>query len=277
MSLKGLAKQVLEILEHGYYDADHGRVSIAKTQQNAVDGSCLYTPDKLLELRNVLSAGNAVPLVTVSEGTTQLVARALAEDGRLVLLNFASARNPGGGFIGGAKAQEEDLCRCSGLYKTLVPHTDYYESNRQQKCMLYTDHAIYSPDVPFFKIRGTGNLLPDPFLASVITMPAPNTGPYLKRAGSSLAKLEACFAQRWLNVLAIARDQGHDTVLLGAWGCGAFRGDPVMASRTAKAAIRQMGADFKRIDFAIPGGGRISRQNLKSFRQQFAESSLNKT
>ena len=77
MSLKGLAKQVLEILEHGYYDADHGRVSIAKAQQNAVDGSCLYTPDKLLELRNVLSAGNAVPLVTVSEGTTQLVARGI--------------------------------------------------------------------------------------------------------------------------------------------------------------------------------------------------------
>lgn len=34
-------------------------------------------------------------------------------------LVFASAKKPGGGFLTGAAAQEESVCRCSGLYKCL--------------------------------------------------------------------------------------------------------------------------------------------------------------
>ena len=59
----------------------------------------------------------------------------------LVLLNFASARNPGGGFLKGARAQEEDLCRCSGLYPALLTQPNYYQINREQSSMIYTDHA----------------------------------------------------------------------------------------------------------------------------------------
>lgn len=62
------------------------------------------------------------PRVEVIDATTQVAAHQFAHEGPLVVLNFASARNPGGGFLGGAKAQEEDLCRCSGLYRTLLQH-----------------------------------------------------------------------------------------------------------------------------------------------------------
>ena len=36
-----------------------------------------------------------------------------------LVMNFDSATNPGGGFLSGANAQEENLCRESTLYKSL--------------------------------------------------------------------------------------------------------------------------------------------------------------
>ena len=130
--------------------------------------------------------------------------------------------------------------------------------------MLYTDYAIYSPDVPFFKTRGTGDFLNEPFLASVITAPAPNTKPYLANSGDPVL-LEQCFDRRWRNVLAIACDAGISNVLLGAWGCGAFGGDPVIASRTAQNALADFGPAFDRVVFAIPGKGKQSKRNLTVF------------
>src|SRR6185312_12808515 len=93
----------------------------------------------------------------------------------VVALNFASAKNPGGGFLGGAKAQEEDLCRCSALYTCQLTQSAYYEVNRATSSMLYTDNIIYSPDVPFFRDDRL-QLLDEPFTVSIITAPAPNAG-----------------------------------------------------------------------------------------------------
>lgn len=262
MSLKQTAMNVLNLLERGSYTSAGGaQVSIAAAQQASVQGSVLYRPDRLADLRQGARSGAIVPEVV--EGTTQRWARELGD--QVVLLNFASARNPGGGFLNGAKAQEEDLCRCSGLYPSLPRHFDYYKANRDRPSLLYTDHAIYTPRVPFFRVRGRGDLLDEPFLASVITMPAPNTGPYLRRDGDPVP-LEQAFERRWRNVLAIARDQGHRVLLLGAWGCGAFGGDPTMAAQTAARALAVDG-DFDRVVFAIPGKGKRSAENLRVFTQ----------
>src|SRR5262249_60941792 len=103
-------------------------------------------------------------------------ARRLYEDEgeqNAVALNFASARNPGGGFLGGAKAQEEDLARRSALYACLLTQRPYYDANRAERSLLYTDHIIYSPSVPFFRDRAL-DLVESPFCASIITAPAPN-------------------------------------------------------------------------------------------------------
>jgi uncharacterized protein (TIGR02452 family) len=128
--------------------------------------------------------------------------------------------------------------------------------------------VIFSPDVPFFKIRGTGELLNEPFLASVITAPAPNTKPYLAGSGDP-DLLELCFERRWRNILAIAFNVGIPNILLGAWGCGAFGGDPVVASRTAKNALVDYASAFQRVVFAIPGKGKQSKRNLTVFAETF--------
>ena len=268
MSLKNHAKEVLDLIDRGTYTASNGStVSIQAELETSLNGSRLYAPDELKTLREYRPSG-ASPTLEIVNGTTQTAAQKMAKTGPVVLLNFASARNPGGGFLNGAKAQEEDLCRCSALYATLIRHQEYYDANRKQSSLLYTDHAIYSPEVPFFKTRGTGEYLDKPFVASVITAPAPNTRPYLAKSGDP-ESLKQCFERRWRNVLAIASDVGIPNVLLGAWGCGAFGGDPVVASQAAKKAILEIGPAFDRIVFAIPGKGKQSQHNLDTFSRTF--------
>ena len=267
MTLKQLAKEVLDLIDAGEYRVGDTVVRFAEQQAQAVQSTRLYRPDEIESLQ--AKPAEASQVVRVVDGTTQVVAQQLAGAGDTALLNFASARNPGGGFLNGAKAQEEDLCRCSGLYPCLIEWMEYYEANRSQSSLLYTDHAIFSPSVPFFRTKGTGELLEIPFFASVITAPAPNSRPFLRGNPGATEELESTFLRRWRNVLRIAKDQNVRCLLLGAWGCGAFGGDPMMASRTAKSAIETDGGDISEIVFAIPGTGRQSKANLDAFRETF--------
>lgn len=269
MALIEIANAVLRLIDAGEYQVGSQSVQFNAEQTRALKDTRLYTPDQLASFAP--STGRS-PKVCVVDGTTQVVAQELAKpgDGSAGLLNFASGRNPGGGFLNGAKAQEEDLCRCSGLYPCLLQCPEYYEANRNQSSLLYTDHAIFSPQVPFFKTHGTGELLAVPFFISVITAPAPNSAPFLRGQPNAVEELRSTFMRRWRNVLRIARDQGIKRLLLGAWGCGAFGGDPVMASLTAKEAIEVDGKGIDEIIFAIPSSGRLSNANLQAFKATFA-------
>lgn len=256
--------EVLNLLEAGEYETEGRRVSIRDAQRQSEEGTKLYRPEDVTRLSEVISRGAASEIL-VEDSTTQVAASQLSSEG-LALLNFASARNPGGGFLNGAKAQEEDLCRCSGLYPTLLRAPEYYEANRGQDSMIYTDHAIYSPAVVFFRTSGRDALLPEPFTADVITMPAPNTGPYLRRKEGGPAELQAAFDRRWRAVLDIARDNDVKTLILGAWGCGAFQGDAEQVAQSALLAACERGHGLRLI-FAIPNRGKRSAANFETFRQ----------
>ena len=265
--LNTAAKEVLLAIDCGYYNTGEQNVSIADSVAKSTSNSRLYSPFELESLLKKERTGIS-PDVEVIDATTQQAAQAYSAKSEIALLNFASARNPGGGFLGGAKAQEEDLCRCSTLYATLLPHTAYYETNRNQSSLLYTDYAIFSPNVLFFKVSGRSKFLESPFYSSVITAPAPNSRPYLERKGDKKS-LEECFERRWENVIEIAIDNSVSVLLLGAWGCGAFGGDPQMAARTAKNAINRRAKGLQRVVFAIPNKGMQSATNFQVFSEYF--------
>ncbi|HEY1013651.1 MAG TPA: TIGR02452 family protein, partial [Herpetosiphonaceae bacterium] len=228
MSLKGVAKATLQILEDGRYEGPSGAViEFAAEQRAAVAGTALYTPEQAMALMEADGTAGPPPLIEVTAESTQAAAyRLVTAEGCAdpVLLNFASARNPGGGFLTGAKAQEEDLSRSSGLYPCLLTQPAYYDANRGQRSLLYTDHLIYSPRVPWFRVSNR-ELCEPLFLASVITAPAPNAGE-ARRRGVGGAEIEATLRRRSGLVLAVARERGHRTLVLGAWGCGVFRNRP---------------------------------------------------
>src|SRR5262245_34768287 len=157
--------------------------------------------------------------VQVKNETTLGASRRLVALGRRPLaLNFANGIHPGGGFLGGARAQEEVLCRSSALHQTLIDDP-MYEEHRKRQLPDSTDWAIYSPDVPVFRMDD-GTELPHPWPLSFITCAAPYAPAIGQPAAGDLLQ------KRIHRVLAIARAYGHTTLVLGAWGCGAFENDP---------------------------------------------------
>lgn len=274
MSLSHSAKKVLDILEAGYYTAPSGAIrKIAAEQQAAVAGTVLYTPQEAQALLKApKDCPNAAMRIEVTDESTQAAARRLVQDeacADLVLLNFASAKNPGGGFLGGAKAQEEDLARSSGLYPCLLEQPAYYNANRAFDSLLYTDHMIYSPRVPWFRAGGKA-LLEQPFPASVITAPAPNAGEVLRRDPKAGPDIERSLRRRAGLVLAVARDRGHRNLLLGAWGCGVFRNDPVQVAGIFDETLREAHFEgcFERVVFAVYDKSR-DQATLQAFQERF--------
>jgi len=224
------ARETLAIIERGYYETASGvRVDLADSVRKAVAGTALYRPAELEALVERMAPRDGQPTrYSVANETTQTAARRMAaasEVGGVVVLNFASAKSPGGGFLNGAKAQEEDLCRCSALYPCLVPQTEYYEVNRALRSAIYTDHMIYSPTVPFFR-ETRHDLLDSPFNVAVITSPAPNARAFRDRTAAITGEIESALKRRIGHILAVASARGHRELILGAWGCGAFRNQP---------------------------------------------------
>lgn len=221
-----MAKQTVAICDAGFYDAPSGqRVSIVDALAKAKAGTVLYSPEKRPVARTS-EAKCSTRFEVRNETTFQALARLAASGGgHLACLNFASAKNPGGGFLNGSLAQEESLACASGLYPCLLQAPEYYERNRANRSALYLDLAIFSPLVPFFRDE-TGALIEKPILASVITAPAPNAGAIAPNEPANLNQVEPTMLRRAELVLEIARAHQVDQIVLGAWGCGVFRNDP---------------------------------------------------
>jgi uncharacterized protein (TIGR02452 family) len=273
MSFAGLGKETVEIAERGDYALPSGaRVSIAGAVARAVGGTRLYRPDAYAKLEIAAPAGAARCRVEVTGETTGAAARRLVEqerEARVAALNFASAKNPGGGFLGGAKAQEEDLARCSALYTCQLTQRAYYDENRACGTMLYTDHLIYSPDVPFFRDERL-ELLATPFLVSILTSPAPNAGEVLARDRGGRAGIRATLERRAGQVLRVAAAEGHRTLVLGAWGCGVFRNDPAEVAEVFGTWLEgpAFAGVFARVVFAVYDRSK-GQENRRAFEGRF--------
>lgn len=242
-----IAQDTLNILAAGRYANRAGAsVPIGQLVEAAVAGTVSYPPDESLP-RFAPEADRATTFEVVN-GTTLAAARKLVAEGfRPVALNFASARNPGGGFIKGARAQEESLCRASALY-ACIEHDAMYRHHAQLSGGWYTNYAIYSPDVPVFK-DDDGEPLDEPYLCAFVTSPAVNAGVVGGNSGNSIRE-EMC--DRVEKVLAIMAGHGHDAAVLGAWGCGVFQNDPGMvADLFAKALRGRFSGAFAKVVFAV--------------------------
>lgn len=178
---------------------------------------------------------------------------------RIAALNFASYKNPGGGFIRGSYAQEEALCHESNLYNVLrLFEETFYETNRENLNRgLYTDRGLYSTDIVFER----DNQIVE---CDIITVAAPNRGAARRYNKASEEENEIALKRRITFLLDMAEEHEVKVLILGAFGCGVFKQDPQTVARIFKQEL--IDRSFEEVIFAIPNG---KNNNLQEFRTVF--------
>ncbi|MFJ3086355.1 TIGR02452 family protein [Streptomyces sp. NPDC086838] len=253
--LRGIARETENIVEAGSYRTANGReISIEKDVAAALTGTRLYGPDPVPVA--VLDRDRTPAIEVTGESSLEAAARMSRErPGRIAVLNYASARNPGGGYLNGAQAQEEALCRASALYATLLRVPDFYAHHRAERSVFYTDRVIHSPGVPVFR-DDRGRLLDTPYTVGFLTSPAPNTGVIRARTPQEAHRVPAALAARAERVLEVAAVCGYRRLVLGAWGCGVFQNDPAVVAGAFHALLTGEGrfaGHFEQVVLGILG------------------------
>ena len=215
-------------------------------------------------------------VITVSKDRTYQAAMRLQKespDAKIAVMNFANAFHAGGGVVKGASAQEECLCRTSTLYPLLYRRTlrdSFYKHHNDLNTPRASDSLVYTEGVIICK---TDEDLPermpkeDWVTVDVITIAAPdlrdepNIHAPLVNGGTHMndAELFGYHVKRAIHMLTCAAAKGADILVLGAFGCGAFKNNPEVVARAYKTALQEFPKVFKKIDFAVycpPTGSR---------------------
>ena len=123
-----------------------------------------------------------------------------------------------------------------------------YDFHRSRHDPLYTNYAIYSPDVPVFR-SDDGSLLEQPYTVGIITSPAVNAKALDPERRQ---EIRAAMWVRILKVLSIGIVHNHDAIVLGAWGCGAFGNDGKEIAGLFKRGLEEnFKGGYKWVVFAI--------------------------
>jgi uncharacterized protein (TIGR02452 family) len=227
--------------------------------QNAIKNTELFTPSALTAAR----FSDDVKITVTKERTIECAVRMVNETGkRTAALNFASPKHAGGGVVTGATAQEEAVCRVTNLYPCLnrmANNRIFYDTRVKSP---YTDQVLYTRDVAVIK-TDTDN--PQPLgegrytLVDIVTCAAPN------QSGIRIPdeELSQIIRRRTNIILNACATNGADIVVLGAWGCGAFRNPPTVVAKAIFDEIRENYLRrFEQIVFAVYyRGGEIANYN----------------
>lgn len=220
--------------------------------EEAIESNKIYTEGFISQNNRPFSKC----FIEVEATTTFEAAKKNINLGKIAVLNFANPHYPGGGVQNGAMAQEECLCRSSNLYLCISNQNvfdDYYLYNRNIGNKFFSDRLIYTKDVTVFKDDSTVPKMMSEdewFNVDVITCAAPYIA---DRRYTNNAALKQLFKGRIKNIFESAIDNDVDVIILGAFGCGAFKNPPELVAKAFHEVIDENDYNkyFKKIVFAI--------------------------
>ncbi len=276
---KSIAQDTIEILEKGFYlNPNSETISVKNALNYAKKNSIHYQPndfEKLLSQVDLIlkEKSHNLAIEVTTETTLEASHRLIVEEktDHVICLNFASAKNPGGGFLNGSHAQEESLARSSGLFPCIFQMKLMYETNRNFRSCLYTDNMIYSPDIPIFK-DDQGALFPNIYPLSIITSPAVNRGAVERNEPQNIPKIKEIMLNRIEKVLSVAVFHQHKTLILGAWGCGVFQNKPDEIAELFGEFLlenKKFNHAFERVIFAVYDSSK-DQHIYQAFKNQFS-------
>lgn len=249
--LRGIAQETEKIVAAGRYRAPGGHeVSLAAEIEAARAGTRLHGPDPL---QTPWVSPVRTRVEVTGESSLEAARRLTAPEAPAAVLNFSSARNPGGGYLNGAQAQEEALCRASALYACVREARAFYDHHRAHRDPFYTDRVIHSPAVPVFR-DDRGALLDEPYTAGFLTSAAPNASVVRRTTPERTGELPRALAVRAERVLETAAAHGYRRLVLGAWGCGVFGNDPTQVAGAFRDLLTDGGrfeAHFEHVVFGV--------------------------
>lgn len=197
----------------------------AQEIQNSIDGTVIYRNNSAFrEIIEPLKNAEKTPVhQKVLIGDTLFAAKKAADENKkIAILDFAEYKNPSRAFIEGRESQEAYLCHHSVLYNILSAFKkDYYQINqRKLNKSLYTDAALYIPNVKF--IRKDNDLPP----LNIIACSAPNRREFLKNwekfcSLNHSTSTDKAYKNRVTFIKNICELNDIKILIAGAWGSGA--------------------------------------------------------
>jgi uncharacterized protein (TIGR02452 family) len=267
-------------IKAGSYTAPSGR-TVPLDMSEMISGAVCYQKEIPAVDAPAVDGGTTVMV----EGNDCLKAaeRLVAEGYRPALLNFASAGHPGGGVETGARAQEETICRRSTLTRSIYSFHPYYAGKYGYPLaaggtgypITGRHSVVYSPAVTVFREGLECTMMENPYQVAVLTCAALNLGGRYEirltpdghmpkeAIDITLSKIRAVFRAALVH--------GHDSLVLGAFGCGAFRNPP----REMAALFHQVMEEpefkdrLRLITFSIINDHNTIGSNLAAFMDEF--------
>ncbi len=270
--------ETLGICEAGCYEKDGRRIELGITPEQMSEVH-VFLPDEITDIAVKETEAGPCAYSCENKGALSLAREKFedpsydngSEGGKILLLNLASAVRPGGGVRDGMNGQEEDLCRKSTLLMSLESDAakPYYEYNNGLNTRMGSDAVMISPCVAVFRDE-KGELLDKPFTISVITCSAPNVR--FGFEGRSEDEYREMLYERIEGILRCAASLGYRNIILGAFGCGAFKNDAALVSDFFYRALTgPAGRGLIHADFAVlctPG----KEYNYNEFCRNFSHS-----
>lgn len=285
-----MLQDTLRILKQGYYTAHGKRVNL-KLSPKQMEEIQVFLPADIERI----CADKAYKHVYVTEGRIEFgcenadsfeLARQIQKEMEylsdrdkkqtVLVLNLANPVHPGGGVRRGARAQEEDLCRKSSLLLSLESSAarKYYDYNSSLHTYFGSDALMITPQVEIIRDE-KGNLLQDSVIVSVMSCAAPMLCNGLE--GITDAQYRDMMFGRITGMLKTAAYLGYQVLVLGAFGCGAFRNDAHIVSDIFYRALREFdyngmkaGSFFRRIEFAVLDHTK-NQYNFREFSRNFSD------
>lgn len=172
----------------------------------------------------------------------------------VTVMNFASRHSHGGGYRKGARAQEEDLCR-------VMPAL--YASISRIKYPYPTDSVLITPDLEIVRDSLKYKMLHPGRVRTVGVVSAAAQNLRFEEFDEKVTR------RKLANIYCAVKTHlpKTDTLILGAFGCGAYGNDPNVMSKIMNDVNLEYGGHFKNIVFSVPEGVNTKefKANIKTF------------
>ncbi|KAJ7673958.1 hypothetical protein DFH06DRAFT_1173645 [Mycena polygramma] len=235
-NLRNIAKATLETISSRKVVVTGSLYDLSSILDESKTQTAYYGPDSLLSTWRSFNPAQPHPaaintIIEFLETTTLDAARGAGIKGYkrpIGVLNFASAEQPGGGFINGAQAQEESLARSSTLYASLMTPTAqqfYSLHSADGRDGFYTHAMVYSPHVVAF--RTDDGAMIQPMKIDVLTSPAVHASLVRKRASGTAVErdIRRAMRERMARILFLFERRQVLNLILGSFGTGVFQND----------------------------------------------------